>query len=216
MNAKKCFLITIVVSGVFLTIAASFWPEQRSESEHRRMALTGAKGKFGPLIDTILPSAENEQPLEILDLETGKALLLAPFDPESRADEIVAWIRSNGLDVSSCVWPNGAACITYDMTIIAVDRKCWDETTADELRDHPALAPERHSPRRLLVLGSNKADTYMFRTGDGTLGMLRILGLSDNKQGVRVCYKLINPGQSLALASDSQNSDVRVKSNADQ
>jgi hypothetical protein len=42
------------------------------------------------------------------------------------------------------------------------------------------------------VLGNNRPDTYIFRTGDGTLGMLRIVGLSQHSQGVKIRYKLLN------------------------
>jgi len=33
--------------------------------------------------------------------------------------------------------------------------------------------------------------TYVFRTQDGSLGMLRFDGFTDNPPGVKICYKLI-------------------------
>jgi hypothetical protein len=111
----------------------------------------------------------------------------------------MGWIRSHGLDISCNVWSGGAACVTYDMTIVAVDAKRWKEATEQELLDNPALAHVPHSPRKLLVLGHN--DIYMFRTGEGTLGMLRIVGLSDDGRGVKICYKLINPAKSLSFVN---------------
>src|SRR5207245_857365 len=99
-------------------------------------------------------------------------------------------------DISCSVWSSGATCITYDMIIVPVETKCWEQTTEQELLGNPALAPVRHSPRRLLVLGHDRPDTYIFRTAEGTLGMLRILGLSQHKQGVKIRYTLINPAKS--------------------
>lgn len=199
MNAKKYLMAAIVLGVVFLAIAASR-QAKRGAIEPKRMPLSGNCGEFGPVIDTVLPAAQNENAAEILDLETGKTLRQPALDLDSRADEIVAWVRSNRLDISGSVWPNGAACVIYDMTVVGVERKCWDESTTQELLDNADLPPPRHSPRRLLVLGNDEVNTYMFRTGDGTLGMLRIIGLSRNGRGVRICYKLINPAQSLSVA----------------
>ena len=200
MNAKNCFVAVIVLNAVLLAFAASFWQTKRGANEPSQPALTGPSGKFGPTIKTVLPAAETEGATDLLDLETGRTLLQPSFEYfNSRADALMAWIRANGLDISCSVWSGGAACVTCDMTIVAVDRKCWEETTEEELRGNPALAPGQHSPRKLLVLGLDRPDTYMFRTGEGTLGMLRIVGLSHPRRGVTICYKLINPAKSFSV-----------------
>ena len=199
MKAKKYFVAAIFLSSLLLAFAASFWQTKRNANEPGRTALTGPSGKFGPGIDTVLPAAKTNGATDILNLETGGALFQPPFDFNSRADAIMGWIRTNGLDISCSVWPGGAACVTYDMTIIPVERKCWEETTEKELIANPALAPGGHSPRRLLVLGPNRPDTYMFRTGEGTLGMLRIVGLNEHGRGVDIFYKLINPAKSFSV-----------------
>ena len=211
MNAKKNFVAAIVLSAVLLAFAAvSFRQMKRGDNEPSATALTGPSGKFGPVIETILPAAKTKgatDVLDILDLETGRALLQPPFEYfNSRADAIMAWIRSNSLDISCSVWSSGAACVTYDMTIVAVEGKCWEETTEEELLCNPALAPGCHSPRRLLGVGHNRPDTYMFRTGEGSLGMLRIAGVSPHGRGVNIRYKLINPAKSRSVASNLSKS----------
>ena len=210
MNAKKYFVAAIVLNAVLLAFAAFFWQMKRVANDPNRSAMSGPNGKFGPMIETVLPAAKTKGAtdiLDMLDLETGRALLQPPFEYfNSRADAIMAWIRSKGLDISGSVWSGGAACVTYDMTIVAVDGKCWEETTEEELLGNPALAIGRHSPRRLLVLGHNRPGTYMFRTGEGTLGMLRIVGVSPRGRGVNIRYKLINPAKSPSVASNLSKS----------
>jgi len=148
------------------------------------------------VIETVLPP-RTEASVDILDLETGCVLRQPSFEYfNSRADAMMAWIRSNSLDMSSSLWPGGAACVTYDMNVVPVASKGWDTTTEQELLDNPALAPVAHSPRRLLVLGNGRPDTYIFRTGDGTLGMLHLVGSDGHGRGVRIRYKLINPAKS--------------------
>ena len=191
MNAKKRFVTAIVLSTVLLAVAASFWQAKRGDNQLGSIALTGPRGKFGPMIETVLPAAKSNGTTDVVDLETGRVLLHPSLDLDART--IMAWVRSNGLDISGFAVSGGAACITYDMTIVAAEGKRWEEITEEELLGNPALSPGKHSPRRLLLPGPDRPDTYLFRTGEGTLGMLQIVGLSQNGQGVNIRYKLINP-----------------------
>jgi len=214
MNTKKILVTAMVLNTVLLAFAASFYhhlPRQTRDgdgaNDPERTALTGPSGKFGPVIETVLPAPKAGRAPDILDLETGRTLPEPPFEYfNSRVEAIMGWIRSNGLDISCCVWSSGATCITYDMIIVPVERKCWEETNEEKLLGNPALVPVPHSPRRLLVLGNSRPDTYIFRTGEGTLGMLRIVGLSQHEPGVKIRYKLINPAKSIATSglSDPQ------------
>lgn len=216
MNAKKYLVTAMVLNLALLAFAVSVSHHHSSESQRgannpNRTALTGPGGKFGPVIETVLPTAKTKGSTgiaDILDLETGRTLPEPPFEYfNSRVEAIMGWIRSNGLDISCCVWSSGATCITYDMIIVPVEAKCWEETTEEALLSNPALAPVPRSPRRLLVLGHDQPDTYIFRTGEGTLGMLRIAGVSQHEPGVKIRYKLINPAKSIAATSfsDSQH-----------
>jgi len=199
-------LLLIILSTALLAFAASLFhgatgQAKSNDSPAGPTPLSGPSGKFGPVVETVLAAPGSDKPARILDLETGRVLVQPSLEHfNSQADAIMAWIRSNGLDISCNVWSNGAACVTYDMTVVAVDGKCWQEPTEAKLLDNSALAPRRHSPRRLLVLGPNRPDTYIFRTGEGNVGMLRIDGLSDDGGGVKIRYKLINPPASLTVA----------------
>jgi hypothetical protein len=203
MNAKKYIVAGMVLNTVLLGFAISLshhrtWETPRGDVIANKLALTGDSGKFGPVIDTVLPPGTDTSPV-ILDLETGRLMPQPPVDDLSaRGEAIMNWIRSNGLDLSCTTWSGGAACVTHDMTILPVNRKCWDQTTEQEIINNPALAPVPHSPRRLLVIGNNHPDTYIVRTAEGTLGMLRIVGWSQADRGVKISYKLINPAQSIA------------------
>jgi|SRR5215813_3882243 len=203
MNAKKYFVAVIVLGTGLLGFGALIWQTQHGGNCLSK-ALTGPSGKFGPKVETVLRDANTQSPANLVDLETGRALVQPSLDRfKYRAEAIVGWIRANGLDISCFVWSGRAACVTYDMTIVAVEGKCWEETSEGQLFDNPALAPGQPSPRRLLVLGPNRPDTFMFRTREGTLGMLRIVGvvgLGQHAQGVKICYKLINPAKSLSVA----------------
>lgn len=206
MNRKKYFVAFMALNTVLLAFAASIDHQRRCQAQcgssaPKKTPLAGPSGKFGPVIETVLTQATNETSLDILDLETGCALRQPPLEYFNfRTDALRSWIRSNSLDISCSVMPGRAACITYDMTIAPVETKCWQQTTEAELLDNPALAPVPHSPRRLLVLGDDRCDTYIFRTGKGTLGMLQLVGSTEQCPGGKIRYKLLNPAKSVATS----------------
>lgn len=206
MNKKKYFVALIALNTVLLALAVSLDHQRKTQGQcaleaQKGTALSGPVGKFGPVIETVLPR-RTETSVDILDLETGAALRQPSLEYfNSRADTMAGWIRSNSLDISSSLWPGGAACITYEMAIVPVATKCWETTAEQELLHNPALTPGSHSPRRLLVWGSGRPDTYVFRTGEGTLGMLQLLGSDEHGRGVKIRYKLINPAKSVVARS---------------
>ena len=115
---------------------------------------------------------------------------LERFNDDAAA--MVRWIHSNALNISGRVWPDGsAACITYNMTAVPVETRCWDQAAASDIPGIPVPEPGRHSPSRLLVLGPGGPQTYVFRTDTGTLGMLRLVGLSEDQRAVKIHYKLL-------------------------
>jgi hypothetical protein len=200
MNRKKYFVALIALNAVLLAFAVSLdhqrrYQGSRGSDRSKSAAMTGLEGKFGPVLETVLPAAKAETSIDILDLETGCLLRQPPLeDFNSRPDALMAWIRSHGLDISCSPCQGRPACVTYDMAIVPVETKGWQKITERELLDNPALAPVSHSPRRLLVPCKDRFSTYIFRTGKGILGMLQLVGLTEH--GVKIRYKLINPAKS--------------------
>src|SRR5262245_26346186 len=124
MNAKTYFLAAIALNTALLTFACLC---QSSQGQYGLnglggTALTGPSGKFGPVIEFVLPAANTKGAAELLDLETSRTLAQPSFDSsDSPANAIMDWIRTNGFDISCSVWPTLAACVTYDMTVVAVE-----------------------------------------------------------------------------------------------
>jgi hypothetical protein len=155
--------------------------------------MAGSDHGFGPVVEATLPAERNDGETEVLDLQTGRWLTQPGVEHfNENVGAMMTWIRTNGLNISCRVWPDGsAACVIYNMTVVPLETRCWEETAAGDIPGIQVLAPGRHSPRRLLLLGPGRAESYMFRTDDGTLGMLRLVGLRGDKKLVRIRYKLL-------------------------
>ena len=220
MVSKKWFL-TATVLGAVLATAAAYHVSREAQSQPscgeaqvnpatgippavKLEQVAGARLGFGPVMEATLPAAKRGGRTEMLNLETGQWLTqprLDQFNDDARA--LVIWIRTNGVNISGHVWPDGtAACLTYNMRVVPLDTKCWEESAAATVCGLPPLAADRHSSRRLLPLANGEPDTYVFQTDAGTRGVLRLVGLSDDRHGVKIRYKLVQSGSSLAVLDD--------------
>lgn len=210
-SRKWLFIMAILIAVLLMagaTLARQSLRRQPSAAKgvaspelclHRGVALervAGAGQGFGPVTEATLPSPAEDGRTEMLDVESGRWVTQpGPERFNGNAVAIVDWIRANGVHISGRVWPDGsAACVTYNLTILPVESRRWVETAADSFPDLPVLASGLHSPRRQLVLRGDLAQTYVFRTDEGTLGMLRVIGSSADERIVRIRYKLLQAG----------------------
>lgn len=180
-------------------------PARAAASQQHRVGGTGDAGAgqgFGPVIEALLPGPADGIHSDMLDLETGCRLtepdFFDHFKGDSRAN--LAWIRTNGLDISGVVFERrDVFCICYYMAVVPVDPRCWVEATGADVAGDPELGRIHEPKRTSLTLSPNKTDTYMFRTQEGTPGLLRVLGTSDDRRAARICYKLVLAPTSVAV-----------------
>ena len=78
------------------------------------------------------------------------------------------------------------------MAVVPAHSNCWEQVTAAEVVSNPALSAIRDPKRSVLWFEHDKTDTYLFRTQEGTLGILRIAGLSDDRRTVLIRYRLVS------------------------
>src|SRR5580765_5679951 len=138
MNGKKYLAATLVLSTVVATVAASVCHHRKCETqfcatEPTASPLSGPIGKFGPVIQTLLPDPKTpDGPTGVLNMETGRTLAQPTIDDfNSDVEAIVAWPRVHGADISCFLYPGGAACVTYDLTVLPVASKSWEQTTEE-------------------------------------------------------------------------------------
>ena len=208
-TAKKWFFVAAGLTAGFVAAMAIFPPPhvrgQVPQSARQlaireatigpaiRLARPADRGLgFGPEMEATLPGNWSDERIEMLNLETGAwgtAPGLQHFIEDVPA--LVTWIRASGVNISGRVWPGGGAeCITYNMMVVPVETECWGKAAAEVVRGIPVQEPNHHSPRKWLDL-QNGEETYAFRTDTGASGILRLVGLSDDGQGVRIRYKLV-------------------------
>lgn len=131
-----------------------------------------------------------------LDLETGRCLTEPELDYfVNRKALRLDWLRTNNLDLLAAVYHDRSYCyFPRHMTVAPVDGKLWEQATPEEIASHPALRSILNPIRSAASPPKGKIATYIFRTEQGTFGILRVLGLDPSQRQLKLHYKLANVG----------------------
>lgn len=157
--------------------------------------LTAADYRFDPSADVLLRHYGEGRQSELFDLETGRQLREPTFESfGNNALANIAWIKTNGLDISGLVFDRtNVSCITYYLAAVPVERRLWADATPAQVATHPALA-QIHDPKRTALSPERDGtDTFLFRTQEGTAGILQIRGVGPDSRSVKLRYKLARP-----------------------
>ncbi len=129
-----------------------------------------------------------------LDLETGRCLADPDWEYLVQPFNYAHWLRSNSLDLSAAVYPDGCYWLfPRDLAVAPVDAKLWDQATPDNLISHRALRSAPKVSRGLVSPARDQTDTYLFRTEEGSIGILRVLEINRASQEVKIQYELVHP-----------------------
>jgi len=146
---------------------------------------------FGPAMETVLPAISGRR-AELLDLDTGRRVTSTTFGENDR--ETHAWIRDHHLDLVGVVERGQIAVLCCDMAVLPVATNLWSDAGATDMATNHALAQMEPNKITAISPAVDQTDTYFFRTREGGLGILQILGQTDNPPGVKIRYKLVQDG----------------------
>jgi hypothetical protein len=131
--------------------------------------------------------------------ESGKAFTDLPAEVTREADiakallNALEWMRREGLDAmyDTGGWfsTKGLKCV--DTETAPLENSAWERLAPEQLA--AALADAKAETWGSLDCAGKFPKTYAFQTRDGAVGILQLLGTTENPQSVRVRYKLVQP-----------------------
>jgi hypothetical protein len=177
---------------------------------------SGGRNRFGPVNEAVLKSPDGRK-AELLDIDTGRRATSTVFGENDR--ETHGWVRENKLDLLGAVEHGQHAVLAMDMVTAPAPQNSFDVITAEQVRTNWHLGQGEPRPVDALVSAQEKTDTFYFRTREGGQGLLQIVGRSDDPDGVKVRYKLLDQssgGGRRADATDGPSSALLPALNDDQ
>jgi hypothetical protein len=144
---------------------------------------------FDRAFDLCLSGGPDRGIVQWLDLETGRRLAEPDWEYWVSSTSYSQWLRRNSLDLTLVAYGSCYHLLTRRLAVAPVDARLWDQAQPAEIVSHPALQVPPPS------LGSfspvnDRMDTYVFRTEEGTFGILRVITFKCTAQELRIQYKL--------------------------
>ncbi len=153
-----------------------------------------AASPFNRAFELWLSARTDGRRVQWLDLETGRCLTEPEWEYFVHGFSYSHWLGSNSLDLFAAVDPDGCHWLfTRHLAVAPVDARLWDQALPDDIVSHPALRSAPHRPRASFSPARDQTDTYLFRTEQGTIGILRVLERNHSSQEMRIQYKLVPP-----------------------
>jgi hypothetical protein len=130
-----------------------------------------------------------------LDFETARCMIEPDRDYFARPGVYLEWCRTNGVDLSAFVYPDQSYWLFLSpMAIIPVAGGLWEQATPEDLLAHPGLRVPRQFHYTAVSPARDGANTYLFRTQQGAIGILRLLEFNPASRQLKIQYKLARPG----------------------
>ena len=145
-------------------------------------------GSFGPVIERTVEGAVSGK--SAIDLDSG-TLHRGP-DGLKDAKALHDWMQATGVDALGMVGAPTRGLSGFDMVAMAVKSDQW-EVSISELEQTLAMG-KPGTPAEMSGKGELPA-TYLFKTREGGMGVLQIVGFTNNPPGVKIRYKLVQRGE---------------------
>ncbi len=155
------------------------------------LAAVKVMSDFGPVIERVVDDASTATNY-LIDLDTGR-LFTPPADlkPGDGTGDAKVWYVRNGIDAMGNTKPGIEGLVGVDVFVLPVSNDRWNSITH---ADWEALRSANTEWRVEAMPGAGSLPaTFLFKTREGGIGILQILGLNFNPLGVRIRYKLLQP-----------------------
>jgi len=164
------------------------------------------------VVETVVKSADGPTNFWF-DLDTRQpAMDTNHSDDDAEARQ---WQIKTGVDVGAILNGSNSGLGGVDMAALRVADSEWvTATPASVMAAMMASKPEAHTA---VLMESNLPSTFLFKTRENGVGILQIIGPTDNPRGVKIQYKLVQTDQAEAepgAISDGAKSDAQKRAHA--
>ena len=148
---------------------------------------------YSPVRIVILQSIDEKgtvaQPAAI-DFDTGEVVEILPHALRLPSEQWLEWLEQNGVDAIARMSDEGDGLVGVGLVFQTWMASCWADTDPVDLRQ--TMAKASHQPRRPLLF---REDSYQsvapFKTRDGAIGMLQLLGVDRVRRTVQFRYRML-------------------------
>jgi hypothetical protein len=127
----------------------------------------------------------------LVDLETGKTVTMEGFGADD--DQTQAWVQEHHVDALAFHSQEKPGIFLFDAVVAEVPADQWDRITPSGLATDSQLCDQKPKEITPVVAEAGQTPTRIFRTREGSYGILQVLALKDSSF-VHFRYKLLQSG----------------------
>lgn len=193
--------VILVALCLLLTLPATLYWRSRSGTERQSppnvqtippLQPVAETAGYGPIVERLVGDTARHEAPELLNLVTGR-LRFQKQVLGKRAHGLTAMVvmdafRTHEIDVTGTLDPDTRGLAGWEICALPVGPEAFGNLGTDELR--AALAESQPGSPVVLAGTGPLPATYAIKLRTGQVGLLQILGFSDEPHGVNVRYKL--------------------------
>ena len=169
--------VTIRANGI-TRVELALKPQTKPESS----------AQFGPVIERAV-NDDYPETNNLIDFDTGKLFTPSEGAQSKTEDERMAWLVQNGIDACCDTDKAVQGLMGFDMIAIPKASEEWDRAVPPAVQEQLAFG-KTGTPAVISGKGELPA-TYFFKTREGGMGVLQIVGFTDKPKAVKIRYKLV-------------------------
>ena len=215
-------IATIAALAVLIPLACnSASSEGQTPADNETATQPGSQPAFGPVIERVLPRRYDTAGMYFIDLESGQ--VLNP-PPEVTEKTFPAWAKKTGADAGCGVsFASGGEYLDgFDCCFKAAPAGSFADLTPEQVVSE--LDGVRPVKEQSVALDRDVKlpPTFCFKTREGGMGLLQVIGFTDEPRGIRIRYKMLRngpvPSQPAATTQDAGAAveDVEARAIRDQ
>jgi len=161
------------------------------------------------------PDNATTQPCAI-DFDTGRTVAIPPQTLALAPEGFLDWLQQNGIDAIARISQDGAGLAGVELAFQRLEPGLWAKPSAMELRGLMGLSSASHQSRDPILYQEGQYQyVYPFRTGDGGVGILQMLGADRAARTVEFRYRMVQenaPDQAGAEVQEDPESAMLARS----
>ena len=201
-------VLSMVVIGFTVSNLGNYVGDAAANAPAPISAQAASNPAFGPVMEWVLP---NNAAIDVGSgqMKTVPETLTRQRSSNEKDAAVCSWLEQAHADFAFLA-DDGIYGMTRDMTTLKRDQ--WDsynpENFAGSLHDLGRNVASKFGHAEPLNGETNY--TYAFKTSAGQFGLLQITGYTENPRGVKIRYKLVQPGLQPFPAAKEPTQSVRA------
>jgi len=137
------------------------------------------------------PNNAAAQPCAI-DFDTGRTVSIPPQTLALASEAFLEWLQQNGVDAVARLSEDGAGLVGVELAFQKHEPSLWTTVNATQLRGAMSLTSASHLSRDPILFHEGQYQrTHLFRTREGGIGMLQMVGADRAARTVQFRYRTV-------------------------